>query len=319
MINQARTLLLNMPANKAWRDAGSYEYIPSTVTPLTLPYKLATIRAALFGTAPDNYFLNFRVRELLRYIHETELAPYLYALDPRVTYWPEHRNADFSAPKQLKITQTAGQPRRIAVVGQFDVNNASGRAARQYTVTLAPGTATIFTATVAELNTPAAETITTPFDSLSTAPTLDVPQTSLKLRFSNTALTASAECNIITEFGDMLLVEDYDPAASFVVENDADCAMSQQMRMASVAPVFSLSRWLLDVRARPPAAITTIMPMLEMLGETTFLELFGVSSVEPYTTFKNLWFDHPLPAYKLSGFVLSFIYRCNEIYEKNNA
>ena len=199
-----------MPANKAWRDAGSYEYIPSTFTPLTLPYKLATIRAALFGTAPDNYFLNFRVRELLRYIHETELAPYLYALDPRVTYWPEHRNADFSAPKQLKITQTAGQPRRIAVVGQFDVNNASGRAARQYTVTLAPGTATIFTATVAELNTPAAETITTPFDSLSTAPTLDVPQTSLKLRFSNTALTASAECNIITEFGDMLLVEDYD-------------------------------------------------------------------------------------------------------------
>lgn len=308
-----------MPANKAWRDAGSYEYIPPTFTPLTLTAKLATIRTALFGNAPDNYFLNFRVRELLRYIHETELAQYVYKLDPRVTYWPEYRGTDFSAPKQLKITQTAGQPRRVSVVGQFDVSNASGRAARQYTITLAPGTETIFAATVAELNTPAAETITTPFDSLTNAPALVVPQTNLKLRFSNTALTTSAECNIITEFGDMLLVEDYDPTAAFVVENDADCAMSQRMRMATAAPVFSLSRWLLDVRARPAAAITTIMPVLEMLGETTFLELFGVSTVEPYTTFKNLWRDHPLPAYKLSGLVLGFVYRCNEIYEKNNA
>jgi len=319
MINHARTLLLNMPANKAWRDAGSYEYIPPTFTPITLSSKLGAIRTTLFGAAPDNYFLNFRVRELLRYIHETELAHYVYALDPRVTYWPEYRDVDFSAPKQLKITQTAGQPRRVAVVGQFDVNNASGRAARQYTITLAPGTTTTFAATVAELNAAAAEKITTPFDSLNNAPALEVPQTSLKLRFSNTALTTGSECNIITEFGDMLLVEDYDPAAAFVVENDAECTMQQRMQMTTGTPVFSLSRWLLDVRARPPAAITTIMPILEMLGETTFLELFGVSTEEPYTTFKNLWLDHPLPAYKLSGLVLGFIYRCNEIYEKNNA
>lgn len=311
MINHARTLLLNTPAKKARRDAVSYEYIPPAFHPLQLSGPLAAIRAALFGTTPDNYFLNFRARELLRYIHETDLAQYIYALDKRVTYWPEYDATDFTATKQVTLTQTAGQPRRIAVAGRFDVSNASGRAARQYTVTLAPGNTTLFTTTITELNTAPAVPVTTTFNDLSTAPAIDVPQTNLKLRFSNTGVgTLVPDAAIITEVGDIIVVEDYNSTAAIELEGAAGGAEPAQ---------FSAARWSLDVRARPPAAITTILPILELLGEPNVLALFGAAPSEPYTTFKNLWFDHPLPAYKLSGFVLAFIYRCNEIYENTNA
>jgi len=310
MINHARTLLLNMPAKKARRDATSYEYVPPAFHPIQLSAPLAAIRAAVFGTTPDNYFLNFRARELLRYIHETDLAQYIYALDKRVTYWPEYDATDFTATKQVTLTQTAGQPRRISVAGQFDVNNASGRAARQYTVTLAPGNTTLFTTTITELNTTPVVPVTATFNDLNTAPAIAVPQTNLKLRFSNTSAGAMApESAIITEVGDIIIVEDYDATAAIALENAAG---------GPEPTLFSAGRWALDVRAQPPAAITTILPILELLGEPSVLALFGAASSEPYTTFKNLWFDHPLPAYKLSGFVLAFIYRCNEIYENNN-
>jgi hypothetical protein len=317
MINHARTLLLNMPAKKARRDTASYEYVPAAFRPITLTSGLATIRATLFGSAPDNYFLNFRGRELLRYIHETDLSQYIYALDPRVTYWPEYNADDFSAVARLQLTQTAGQPRRISIAGQFNANNAAGRAARQYVVTLTPGNDTLFAANITELNILAAAATTTTFDDLNTAPALSVPQTSLKLRFSNTAMPVAPACNIITELGDMVIVEDYDPATILTVESETDCA-PLPLRMNSMSSAIETARWLLDIRARPAPAITTIMPILEMLGEPILFDLFGPVTKEPYTTFKNLWFDHPLPAYKLSGLVLGFIYRCNEIYEHTN-
>ena len=78
------------------------------------------------------------------------------------------------------------------------------------------------------------------------------------------------------------------------------------------------ARWLVDLAVDPPPAITTILPALELIGEPAVLELFGVVSEEPYTTFKNLWFDHPLPAYRLAGFVLAYIYRLNERRSNNN-
>ena len=319
MINHARTLLLNMPAKKARRDATSYEYVPPAFNPIQLSGPLTTIRAALFGAAPDNYFLNFRVRELLRYIHETELAHYVYALDNRVTYWPEYDVVDFTATKQITLTQTAGPPRRISVAGQFDVNNATGRAARQYVITLAPGDVSTFSANVTALNESPAIAATTEFADLTNAPIIAVPQTNLKLRFSNIGSYAAPACDVITELGDMLIVEDYDSAALITLESDADCSGALPFRMRSTEPPFPLSQWVLTARARPPAAITTIMPILELLGEPVALALFGVSPTVPYATFKHLWLDHPLPAYKLAGLVLAFIYRCNEIYENKNA
>jgi len=69
------------------------------------------------------------------------------------------------------------------------------------------------------------------------------------------------------------------------------------------------ARWAVTTIAKPAPAVTTLLPTLELLGEPLFLELFGVAPVEPYTTFKNLWFDHPSPVYRMGGLVLAMIYR----------
>lgn len=97
MINQLRTLLLNQPANTI--QVPSYpgeEYVPSTYAPKTLTGALATVSKLLFGVAPDRALLNLRLRQLLGIIHTTELAEYVYALDPRVTYWPPQNNSLFT-------------------------------------------------------------------------------------------------------------------------------------------------------------------------------------------------------------------------------
>lgn len=67
--------------------------------------------------------------------------------------------------------------------------------------------------------------------------------------------------------------------------------------------------------AGPPTAdsLTTMLPILEMLGEPVFLALFGSPDAEPYTTFKHLWFDHPAPVYKLAGLTMAIVYRTEEL------
>jgi hypothetical protein len=60
------------------------------------------------------------------------------------------------------------------------------------------------------------------------------------------------------------------------------------------------------------------MPVLELLGEPVFLELFGAAPVEPYATFKNLWFDHPSAAHRLGGLLLALIYRTDAVRNKTN-
>jgi len=78
------------------------------------------------------------------------------------------------------------------------------------------------------------------------------------------------------------------------------------------------SLWTIAIDANPAPVITTLLPTLELLGEPVFLDLFGVAATAPYDTFKNIWFDHPLPTYRLAGFVLAVIYRTEEARNKNN-
>jgi hypothetical protein len=137
MINHARTLLLNIAANRTQRSDPGYEYIPPEFRPITLPTEQATLYRALFGTAPDNYFLAARARELLGYIHETELAQYAERLDPRITYWPP-TNTDFfnAATAQIRTVQTAGPPVAITVGGTFTANSSRGQAEQYYDISL---------------------------------------------------------------------------------------------------------------------------------------------------------------------------------------
>jgi hypothetical protein len=70
---------------------------------LPLPQYLTTIRAQLFGTAPDRYMLNYRCQQFLAIAHASTLAPYLTFLDSRISY-------DFTTPALItRGTQTSTQ------------------------------------------------------------------------------------------------------------------------------------------------------------------------------------------------------------------
>lgn len=307
MINHARTLLLNTPAKKAQLQDAGYAYIPADYKRVELTSTLKTIQSTLFGVNPDQRFLNLRAMELLSYAHQTELAEHVYALDPRVTYWPRVK-ASFQPTPPIVVTQVGGARRPLTAAGSFIATNAAPIAQRQYFVALTTDdqTATLTDALLTEasefltaetagevflqetasggggdsqvnslyvkqINSMSAPLIV-PLQSVSTLPTITLPETQVKIT----------------------------PA----VRSDPDAS--------------NAARWIVDLAVDPPPAITTILPALELIGEPAVLELFGVVAEEPYATFKNLWFDHPLPAYRLAGFVLAYIYRLNERRSNNN-
>ena len=316
MINHGRNLLLNVsPQRFGVSDAG-YEYMPPTFTPFRFTDALAVIHRVLFGEKPDNKFLNLRARELLGYVHETEFASYLYKLDKRVTYWPQQERPNFLYDKKVTLTQISGEPRRVAVGGTFAASNTTGTAEKNFLLDLT-ATDAEYTATMQPVGPAAAAPVATSFATFGAAETIVAPETAVRFSFAAAASTSTTQ-RILTEVGDLLVVENYDPRGYLLLE-DGDAQAPLQMRaLPRLAVSDSLvGRWLINIQANPPAAITTIMPTLELLGEPVFLDLFGVSTIEPYLTFKNLWFDHPLPNYRLAGLVLAFIYRAEEQRLKN--
>lgn len=266
MINHARTLLLNVSGVSSQRQETGEEYIPETYRALELPSYLQTPRKVLFGAAPDRYFLNFRARELLAYLHQTELAEYVYALDPRVTYWPEPARPFYDTEKQLRVTQTFGvEPSTPFFSGDLFADNSRGRSVREFSLR-AESDGTTWTAALRTPDRPG---------KVETTSLLFVNGLSQKLPLSTTGLYF-------------------------------------QLRQPA-----SATDWQIYTRVKPSPALTTLLPILEFLGEPLFLELFGVNDAdEPYGTFKRLWFDHPNPVYRFGGLVLAMIYRTDEILRR---
>lgn len=317
MINHARTLLLNQPRRKTHYSDIGYEYVPADYRPVELPPTLSVVRNLFFGAAPDNYFLNYRCRELLAYLHTTELSEYVYALDPRVTYWPE-LNKPFLEPtsRRVSITQTYGAPKRFTITGNLRALNSLGHAYNQYTIDLYREE-TVGDEIVLKLklqpvgrNSPA---IVTEVASPSSPPILTLPGTEVKLRLAtktyapdNTFNDYPAQNSVQTENGALLVVETYTPANGgyIYLETPEESENDQPGKV---------SRWFVETKATPEPILQTALSALELIGEPAIIELFGVENKEPYLTFKNLWLDHPLPIYRLSGIVLALIYRTEEL------
>lgn len=83
---------------------------------------------------------------------------------------------------------------------------------------------------------------------------------------------------------------------------------------AVVNTLSSGGNWQVEGYNKPRMDLTQVVSeRLSNLGEPTYLQLFGISDVEPYLTFKNCWKSHPDFAYKLGGLVLAMIYRTDEV------
>lgn len=309
MINHARTLLLNQARNQTHYSDLGYEYIPGDYKPIELPSTFAAIRQILFGTNPDNYFRNFRCREFLSYIHATELAEYMYRFDPRVTYWPEIGKPYFEpASKRVFITQTYGAPKRLSAAGDLFAITATGKAFNQYTVTLRNveidgQEKQRFEVRYLGRRLSALNVVV---EDPQNPPIVKLPETNLSVRLNVAAQTMYPR--IITKTNEVVTVETYSPTA-----NNPFNVADEELSTPVVGDGAIIGQWLIESKANPISFITTGFPSLETMGEPAFLELFGLKDVEPYLTFKNLWFDHPLPAYKLSGIVLALIYRTEEL------
>lgn len=331
MINHARTLLLNRTRSGTHYTDPGYEYIPQDYRPSRLPENLQAIRNVLFGSTPDSYFLNFRAHELLSYIHGTDLRSFIYDLDPRVTYWPSDA-APFFAPasKRVTVTQTYGLPQRLSVAGSLRAIETRGRALNNYVVDLTRQTANnevqLFISTQytgARYNNTALPAPTThEITDIAAPPVTTLDQTTLKM-IPNVSSYNLSYNRILTESNDFLVIESYTPEAGgrLLLESEGAGGLTGVAAFTAVlnstAPGDLLGRWTIETRANPAPALTTVLPTLEMLGEPAFLQLFGLVPQAPYDTFKNLWFDHPLPTYRLAGLVLALIYRTDEYRGKN--
>jgi hypothetical protein len=56
-----------------------------------------------------------------------------------------------------------------------------------------------------------------------------------------------------------------------------------------------------------------VVTPLSALGEEVLIDLFGAGSVEPYATLRELWEKHNYFHYRMSGLLLAFIYRAEEV------
>lgn len=329
MINHARTLLLNVDSRTYMRDALGEEYIP-TYTPIALPTYLAGARKILFGSAPDRVFLNFRAYELLSFIHQTELAEFVYALDPRVTYWPKKRSTFFKAKTNTVTLKTAGTSEsRLYVNGALKANNNTGRAFREYGLRVinndnAAPTLQITSDLGAFSRTQPIEWLATTPDSANPDVTftgisrqIPLPETDITIQL----ISGDLNLNIMAfeNFTDTQAELGY-LFRNIALERGSDIA---QMRahlptMKLIDGQTVLAEWTLQLYAKPDSAITACLPRLDFLGEPFYLELFGVgNTTEPFATFKNIWFNHPNAAYRLAAFTLAVIYRTNELRPAN--
>lgn len=153
MYNHFLTLLVNRApdpraAGAAPAAAGLYpgdEAVPVDFRPVKLPPSVVAFRAALFGADPDRVMLAYRGRQLLCVVHATELSDHVFALDPRVTYDPTSGDARLAASTLFTpaVTQTAGVPCPLGVVGSPTAPDARGQCLYSAAVTVDSGLITV--------------------------------------------------------------------------------------------------------------------------------------------------------------------------------
>jgi len=324
MLNHARNLLMNVSPDSSQRQYIGEELISDEYRPVALPSYLKTLRAVLFGTDPDRIFLNTRVRELLHILHNTELAEYVYKLDPRVTYWPEPPNFFYQIQNQISAFKPERElPGRLFIIGAITADNVRGKSAREYSLEIRPPEISAIKTNALASTAGAVAEITLLDDKLAKTITplqinggitqrINLLETKLSVQFSSAALPPPPVFLLLENMGQMLTEDAY-----FIeIESATIFADPLEMRMPLIvneAADLIGGRWRVETIAKPAPVLTTAMPTLEILGEPLFLSLFGLTSEEPFNTCRNLWDSHPQTVYRLAGLTLALIYRTEAI------
>lgn len=118
MINHVRTLLLGMTAAEQPQNV-SWEYIPETYHPVTLPVGARLLRNELFGPSADAHGKLARLNQLLLLLHGRETHAWTTSFDSRLTYL--HRLA--ASPQLSATITTSGGWLRVGLLSDVSQNN----------------------------------------------------------------------------------------------------------------------------------------------------------------------------------------------------
>ena len=123
------------------------------------------------------------------------------------------------------------------------------------------------------------------------------------ISLSGTAITVSRETPPIkTESTDYSLTNGLSPAFDLLYTG----------YQIYVNTVSDLAAWSISGYLRPQLSFDDIVQSPDKVGEPTLVALFGTKNVEPWSTFKNLWYDSPDVIYRLGAITLALIYRTDE-------
>lgn len=142
MFNHARTLLLNIDgANNPGPTFFGEEAVPADFRVLDFPSFIVAIRQQIFGADPDRSMMNYRLWQLMRILHSTEdLAQYVTAFDPRVTYVDSQRTDLFVRESfQPTILQLTGAQATLSPQDGPAAPDTVGRVYHQYLIEIITG------------------------------------------------------------------------------------------------------------------------------------------------------------------------------------
>ena len=242
------------------------ELVPAGYAELVLPSYVQSVRRGLFGADPDRAMLNYRIRQLLTLIAQTELQQYITDLDNRITYKLGVDNA-FSIDEtwEPKVNRYSGTADDVAtiVAGSAERPDYTGKMFYQFNVD-------ILSSSVVQVD------------------RQSPPVKSQNLNFSLT--------NGLSGPLDLF----YTGLEFYLNTTNAGAA------------------WTISGFLRPQLNLADIASTLRSAGDDVLTELFGTKRIEPWNTFRNLWYDHPELPYSLGGLILALIYRTDAVRTGTN-
>ncbi len=145
MLNHIRTLLRNVSGAKQQQSLSPMaEPVDPAFRTRRLPNWLQVAHHGLFGTQPDTFYLDYRVRELLSLIAGTSLSGVLTNRDARMTEeLLAHKGLPAMSPMVAKDADSATHVLNCS--NNPDADDLRGRAWYHYTVTIASSVLTLAT------------------------------------------------------------------------------------------------------------------------------------------------------------------------------